>query len=146
MQDIQIFIRTSQSTRQLINSYLLTIKKNFSREASKCRKGIPYYSKNICKYLQEYLILPEGPDFVLSRTPQFSRQKHTSEHLFYRTASNGCFQISTIFFKWEKPKKIFIAPEAVILRCSVKKVFLKVSQNSQENTCAGVSFLIKLQA
>ena len=27
-----------------------------------------------------------------------------------------------------------------------KKVFLEVSQNSQENTCARVSFLIKLQA
>ena len=27
----------------------------------------------------------------------------------------------------------------------VKKVFLKTSQNSQENTCASVSFLIKLQ-
>ena len=27
-----------------------------------------------------------------------------------------------------------------------KKVFLKVSQNSQENTCARVSYLIKLQA
>ena len=30
--------------------------------------------------------------------------------------------------------------------CSVKKVFLEISQNSQENTCARVSFLIKLQA
>ena len=29
---------------------------------------------------------------------------------------------------------------------SVKKVFLKISQNSQENTCARVSFLIKLRA
>ena len=29
--------------------------------------------------------------------------------------------------------------------CSVKKVFLEISQNSQENTCAMVSFLIKLQ-
>ena len=28
-------------------------------------------------------------------------------------------------------------------RCSVKKVFLEISQNSQENTCARVSFLIK---
>ena len=27
-----------------------------------------------------------------------------------------------------------------------KKVFLKISQNSRENTCARVSFLIKLQA
>ena len=30
--------------------------------------------------------------------------------------------------------------------CSVKKVFLKISQILQENTCARVSFLIKLQA
>ena len=30
--------------------------------------------------------------------------------------------------------------------CSVKKVFLEISQNSQEKTCARVSFLIKLQA
>ena len=31
-------------------------------------------------------------------------------------------------------------------RCSVKTVILKISQNSQENTCAKVSFLMKLQA
>ena len=31
-------------------------------------------------------------------------------------------------------------------RCSIKKVFLEISQNLQENTCARVSFLIKLQA
>ena len=31
-------------------------------------------------------------------------------------------------------------------RYSVKKVFLQISQNSQENTCASVSFLIKLLA
>ena len=30
-------------------------------------------------------------------------------------------------------------------RCSVKKVFLEISQNSQENSCARVSFLIKLR-
>ena len=28
--------------------------------------------------------------------------------------------------------------------CSVKNVFLEISQNSQENTCDRVSFLIKL--
>ena len=33
--------------------------------------------------------------------------------------------------------------EAVAQRCSVKKVFLEISQNSQENTSARVSFLIK---
>ena len=36
-------------------------------------------------------------------------------------------------------------PQAVAQSCSVKKVFLKILQNSQENTCARVSFLIKLQ-
>ena len=33
--------------------------------------------------------------------------------------------------------------EAVVQKCSVKKVFLKLLQNSQENTCVRVSFLIK---
>ena len=35
-----------------------------------------------------------------------------------------------------------------IVQCysSVKKVFLKILQHSQENTCVGASFLIKLQA
>ena len=37
-------------------------------------------------------------------------------------------------------------PEAVVQMCSVKKVFLEMSQNSQGNTCARVSFLITLQA
>ena len=36
--------------------------------------------------------------------------------------------------------------EVVVRRCSVKKVFLEISQNSQENTCTKDSFLIKLQA
>ena len=35
--------------------------------------------------------------------------------------------------------------EAVVRRCSAKKVFLKISHNSQETTCARASFLIKLQ-
>ena len=39
-----------------------------------------------------------------------------------------------------------VTEEAVAQTCSVKKVFLEISQNSQENTCARVSFLIKLQA
>ena len=41
---------------------------------------------------------------------------------------------------------ITINTEAVVQRCSVKKVFLELTQNSQENTCVRVSFLIKLQA
>ena len=41
---------------------------------------------------------------------------------------------------------IVVATEALVQRCSVKKVFLEISQNSQENTCCTrVSFLLKLQ-
>ena len=39
----------------------------------------------------------------------------------------------------------FINTEAVVQRCSLRKVFLENSQNSKDNTCARVSFLIKLQ-
>ena len=40
----------------------------------------------------------------------------------------------------------FLLSEVVVQRCSVKKVFLTISQNVHEKTCARVSFLIKLQA
>ena len=36
--------------------------------------------------------------------------------------------------------------EAIVPRCSVKKVLIEILQNLQENTCVRVSFLIKLQA
>ena len=36
--------------------------------------------------------------------------------------------------------------EAAVQRFSVKKVFSDISQNSQENTCARVPFLIQFQA
>ena len=39
-----------------------------------------------------------------------------------------------------------VSPELVAPRCSAKNVFLKISQNPQENTCARASFLLKLQA
>ena len=52
------------------------------------------------------------------------------------------------FVKLEKRFKsvTFESTEAVVRSCSAKRVFLGISQNSQENTCARVSFLIKLQA
>ena len=47
---------------------------------------------------------------------------------------------------WKSPvPNIFQCIEAVVHRCSVKKK-LETSQNSHENTCARVFFLIKLQA
>ena len=41
---------------------------------------------------------------------------------------------------------IVIVSEAATRGALCEKVFLEISQNSQENTCARASFLIKLQA
>ena len=49
----------------------------------------------------------------------------------------------TIMSRPKKQKNEIL--EAAFRRCSSKYVFLKISQYSQENTCIGVSFLIKLQ-
>ena len=38
-----------------------------------------------------------------------------------------------------------LIPKPVVRRCTLKEVLLKISQNSQENTCARVSFLLRLQ-
>ena len=46
----------------------------------------------------------------------------------------------TWFWLW-----FWLTSEADAWRCSIKKVFLEILQNSQENTCASFSFLIKLQ-
>ena len=45
-----------------------------------------------------------------------------------------------------KALRPFLVKEAATKRCSVKKCSIEISQNSQENTCARDSFLIKLQA
>ena len=48
---------------------------------------------------------------------------------------------------FQKHSPIYHQPtQAVGRRCSMKKVFLKSLQISQENSCARVSYLIKLQA
>ena len=55
--------------------------------------------------------------------------------------------IKSIVLVWHKFRNyVYFVREAAIQRCSVKSVFLEISQNSQENTCARVSFLIKLLA
>ena len=43
------------------------------------------------------------------------------------------------------PECQFEEPEDIARRYSIKKVFLEILQNSQENTCARASFLKKLQ-
>ena len=45
---------------------------------------------------------------------------------------------------WDYPKLFFVKNLEAAQRCSVKKVLLEISQNSQENNCVRVSFLKKL--
>ena len=59
----------------------------------------------------------------------------------------------SIKFEYEDERKLReflnddkVSSEAVVRRCSLKKVFLEISQNSQKNTCARDSSLIKLQS
>ena len=47
----------------------------------------------------------------------------------------GKFQMSPSIQEWT---------EAVVQRCSIKKLFLEISQNSKESTCARVSFFNKV--
>ena len=60
--------------------------------------------------------------------------------LHYRGLNYVWFAYSARVIFW------YLFSEAVARRCSVKKVFLEISQNSQENNCVRVSFLIKLQS
>ena len=59
---------------------------------------------------------------------------------FTNTSTNtSFFRITDIFLKTDDPTE---AARRDVLQ---KMVFLRVSQNSQENTCARASFLIKLK-
>ena len=81
-------------------------------------------------------------------------KKFTGKHLCHILVFNKVAGLrpATFLKKWlwyrYFPVNIMkcLRKEAVAQRCSVKKVFLKIFQNSQENNWAKVSFLIKLWA
>ena len=90
LQDIQIFDRTFQSTKQIIiDSYSLTIKRkaSFSLEAGKYHKEIPYYPRKICKCLEEYVILPRFFQFVLQIIILNTSTSHAKRQNFNRAPS-----------------------------------------------------------
>ena len=76
----------------------------------------------------------------ITKTPTQSGQAH----------SNNSSAITVKFLEFISPfygsDCSGLTTETVARRCSVKKVFLEIPQNSQENTCARDSFLINLQA
>ena len=59
--------------------------------------------------------------------------------------TSSCHLHSCLHYVSYQKNRLFYVEitEAVVQRCSIKKVFLGISQNSQENTCARDSFLIK---
>ena len=64
----------------------------------------------------------------------------------FRASLGGCYcNILQLFSEGLRNASLF-SKEAVVQRCSVVKVFLKISQNSRENTSPRDSFLRKLQA
>ena len=83
---------------------------------------------------------------------QFSLKLKISYHTSSRvTAQKMKISIKDFLSKWSHLLKkslienfIFCAvrctSETVVQRCSVKKMFLKISQNSQENTCVGICY------
>ena len=95
----------------------------------------------------------------LTSSLRYGHSKQIFEKLLRRSASVvkkdsnmevllGSFQrfLEQLFFSSKKQINLFsrtptdASVEAVVQRCSVKKVSLEISQNSQENTCARVSF------
>ena len=80
----------------------------------------------------------------LSQNPAvLSKNKpHLSKHV-------ACVPISMMKqnknVKLINSQSVISTPEAVVQRCSAKKVLLEISQNSKENTCTRVYFLIKLR-
>ena len=60
---------------------------------------------------------------------------------FFRFILLGSVTAESFNFNFQQ-----VSPEEVIRRCTSKQMFLKISQNIQENACARVSFLIKFQA
>ena len=67
--------------------------------------------------------------------------------VFYKRSNNSAIFGKTtmtryILFRGKYKLNVILRMlEAVARRCSVKKVFLEISQNSQENTCARISLI-----
>ena len=72
-----------------------------------------------------------------SRTAATSRMELPAVNYYHKVLHLGCCNSPRSAFA----NIIEIDTETVTQWCSVKKVFLEILQNSQENTCARVSFL-----
>ena len=112
-------------------------------------KNIPYdqSNENLKHFMRQQKRRQHSRKHLIQRALQQQLTANTiiycckALHLRYLRGSCLCLWIRIRFVVSRKSRD-----RSSHLRCSAKKVFLKVSQNSQENFCARVSFLIKLQA
>ena len=72
--------------------------------------------------------------------------KHAGEERQLSKFTMGVVKVVYLLFKQEDPFCAdYLGTEAATIGVPWKKVFLEILQNSPENNCARVSFLIKLQ-
>ena len=104
----------------------------------------------IVKYNLIYRVLDGGRRIIkdIQKDEQFivlSNLISNTRYSFTLSASTsaGTGETEEIEFDFSKSEFLkigILVTEALTQRCSVKKMFLKMSQHSQENTCARVSF------
>lgn len=93
--------------------------------------------------------------FIL-RDYQSIKVNYTTRNAFSEHPCNGCFRLHHIKYKISHTNSSlckYTDINAIFERCTevatagvmLKKIFLKLSQNWQENTSFGISYLIKFQ-
>ena len=69
---------------------------------------------------------------------------HLTKHKSCSLCAAEKFATTVLVNSFQTSIAIKFFTKAVVWRCSVKTLFLKISQNSEENTCLGASFIKKV--
>ena len=106
-----------------------------------------WYASGILKHTDSCLFLPAARNvlrnYCSKEFPKFPKKYLRLSAIFQKFVTLWkCTPLLTSSWEFSKSLRKTEAATGGVL----KKVFLKISQNSQEDTCARVSFLIKLQA
>ena len=134
-------------------------RKPFTSQAKQIKRNLRY---RFVDERQLKTIMPKSPNiscaFLLFKVSAFlqilfPRKSKIWERRFFSVVNvwHSFTHWSIYFFNWTKKhwlktstEESSVGSEAVVQRCSIKKVFLEISQNPQKNNCARDSFLIKL--
>ena len=100
-----------------------------------------FTGKHLCQSLRPATLLKKR---LWHRCFPLNFEKFLRKGFLQNTSGRLLLQNHDLLFFVQKCHHHF--PGAAVRRCSVKKVFSEISQNSHENTCARVSLLIELQA